>query len=214
MADLNQMVAKALNDIAQGMAYSNALLREGRDGVEGLIGGWYREAKRYVRAFDEQRGFRYRPAIITLSEAIGASGAGTDEYRVSANEDFVVQSVRGFVALQDMPSEPAVDAELGTNITPIDRIRMKANNCFVQMFNKDTKVDIFENNQIPLGAICPEAGGLPMVFNPDLVPGYIIPHNVTMQARFSLQSTNAIFTTATTTYGIMLCGLYMSREAR
>lgn len=212
-----------LAELAQNSRYVAAMLRQLGDGAQGAINGFYREARRYVQAFDENRGFRYRPATILLGDDIlgaGTAASGSDSYRISANEDFLVQSIRGVVGLKDLTSEPqgatayAIENATGPaySVSPSERLRAKANNCFFQLRNKDTKVDIIENLTGPLSSICPEAGGEVMVFGPNVVPGFIIPHGVTMEATFALQSANAFFNTANTFYGVALTGLYLSRE--
>lgn len=220
MADSASVLAAVLTQISQNMGQMNAHLRSAGDSVGEGISGFYREAKRYVRAFDEQRGLRYRPAAITLSAAITGAGtaiAGNDDFRVSQQEDFLVQSIRGFVvnnALQLEPGGAAFANPLSTTMTPHQVLLAKANNCLLTLQNKDTKVPVTENESFPLSSIMPEVGGQPMRFGPDSVPGFIIPHNMTIQAIFALQSANLFFNTASTTYGIILSGLYVSREVR
>lgn len=213
MNGLGQVV-QAMN---QNMAQMNANLRQMGDGASSAINGYYIEAKRFVRSFDEQRGLRYRPSTITLSATIvgaGTAASGAADFRVAQNEDFLVQSVRGFLMLNDIVNEPAAPANLAGCNTAQDRIIAKAANTRVLLLNKDTKVPIMENEGLSLATICPEAGGDVMVFQPNIVPGFIIPHNVTMQVQFALQSANAFFNTASTSYGITLTGVYMSREIR
>jgi hypothetical protein len=207
-------VVAAMN---QNMAQMNANLRQMGDGAAQAINGYYAEAKRFVRSFDEQRGLRYRPATISLSANITGAGSavsGANDFRVAQNEDFLVQSMRGFIVLNDQASEPVPPANLGATLSPLDRAIAKALNCRVQLINKDTKVPIMENESISLATICPEAGGEVLIFQPNVVPGFIIPHNMTVQAQFTLQSPNAFFNTASTNYGISLTGVYMSRELR
>jgi len=213
-------LATVLSQFSQNMQQMNAHLRNMGDGAGNLVSGFYNEAKRYVRAFDEQRGLRYRPASITLSAAIvgaGVASSGNADFRVAQNEDFLVQSIRGFVinnALQTDIGGGAFANALTTTMTPREIILAKANNCRVTLQNKDNKVPITENESIPLSSITPEAGGEIMRFQPDLVPGFVIPHNTTMQALFALQSVNAFFNTASTQYGVILTGVYMTREVR
>jgi len=207
-------VVQAMN---QNMAQMNANLRQMGDGAASAINGYYIEAKRFLRSFDEQRGLRYRPSTITLSSTIvgaGTATSGSADFRVAQNEDFLVQSIRGFVLLNDQANEPAAPANLSGSTTVQDRIIAKAANVRVTLLNKDTKVPIFENEGLSLATFCPEAGGEVLVFQPNIVPGFIIPHNVTMQVQFALQSANAFFNTASTSYGITMTGLYMSREIR
>lgn len=203
--------------VNQNMAQMNANLRQMGDGASNAISGYYLEAKRFVRAFDEQRGLRYRPSTITLSATIvgaGTAASGAADFRVAQNEDFLVQSIRGFVLLNDQPSEPVPPANLGATMTPQDRIIAKAANVRVSLLNKDTKVPVFENEGLSLATFCPEAGGEVLIFQPNIVPGFVIPHNVTMQVQFALQSSNAFFNTASTSYGITMTGVYISRELR
>lgn len=230
LGNLGQVMA-AVN---QNMQQMNANLRQMGDGVMQAANGFYIEAKRAVRAFDEQRGLRYRPATITLSSTIvgvGTASSGSADFRVAQNEDFLVQSMRGFIMLNALQSEPSLlqssTAFLGTELpngagagveawamSPLDRMIAKAQNCRFTLLNKDTKVPITENEGLSLASITPECNGAIMVFSPDIVPGFIIPHNMTIQAQFSLQSANAFFNTASTSYGVSLTGVYVSREAR
>ncbi len=213
-------LTSVLKQFADNAAQMNAHLRNMGDSVGEGISGFYREAKRYVRSFDEQRGLRYRPAAITLSAAITGAGvavSGNDDFRVAQNEDFLCYGIQGFVvnnALQSDIGGAAFTNPLSTTLTPSQVIVAKANNCLLTLQNKDTKVPITENESFPLSSICPEANGSPLRFGPDSVPGFIIPHNMTIQALFALQSANAFFNTASTTYGVILSGLYMSREVR
>lgn len=215
IGNLGQVMAQTAQQMNQGVAQLNANLRQMGDGAAQAINGFYAEAKRYVRAFDEQRGLRYRPATITLSSTLAPSVlGGSTDFRVAQNEDFVVHSVRGIIMLSDLATEPATFANLGGSTTIADRMLAKAQNCRVTLLNKDTKVPIMENEGLSLASICPEVGGELLVFGPNVVPAFIIPHNMTIQATFALQSNNAFFTTATTNYGITLTGAYMSREVR
>ena len=214
LGNLGQAVVQTAQQMNQGMAQLNANLRQMGDGAMQAINGYYMEAKRFVRAFDEQRGLRYRPATITLSAQVapGVLG-GSADFRVAQNEDFLVMSVRGLIGL-DLVNEPAAPANLAGSNTAFDRMLAKAQNVRVAMMNKDTKVPIMENESISLATICPEVGGEVLVFGPNIVPAFIIPHNMTIQATFALQSNNAFFTTASTNYGITLTGAYISREVR
>jgi len=212
-------LAVALNqNVAQLNAHMRAANQAGphMDDIAKVGNGFYLEAKRFVRSFDEQRGLRYRPATISLSVAVGGAGnptsGGTATFRISQTEDFLVQSIRTFIVMNDIPNEPAAPANLAGSTTVKDRIIAKAANCRINLLNNDTKVPITENEGLSFAAICPQADGDVMEFQPDIVPGFIIPHNVTLAAQFALQSTNALFTTASSNYGITMTGLYISRE--
>lgn len=211
--------------LTQNLQELNARLREPTDVAGGIVNGFYREAKRFVRAFDENRGLRYRPASIVISKAITGAGtalSGSESFRIAQNEDFLVKEIRGFVQLNDLPSEPAVDTELGhenatgpvISLSPMERMFMKAQNTRLVLTNKDSKVPYIENEGIALSSIVPEVGGRPLVFGPDDVPAFVLPHNTTIEAQFTLQSANAIFNTASTSYGVVLTGVYLSREQR
>lgn len=207
-------VAAAVN---QNMQQLNANLRNMADGAASAINGFYLEGKRYLRAFDENRGLRYRAATITLSSTIvgaGTAASGAADFRIAQNEDFLVKSMRGFVMMNALESEPATIANLGSSTNVLDRLAAKAQNCRFTLLNKDSKVPVTENEGLSLASITPEAGGQPLVFGPDIVPGFILPHNMTVQVQFALQSANAYFNTASTAYGITLTGLYVSREVR
>lgn len=217
LGNLGQVLAQTTAQMNQGVAQLNANLRQLGDSAAQAISGFYLEGKRAVRAFDEQRGLRYRPATITLSSTIvgaGTAASGSADFRVAQNEDFFVQSLRGFVMLNDLASEPATFANLGGSTTAQDRMIAKAQNCRFTLLNKDTKVPITENEGLSLASITPECNGAIMEFSPNIVPGFILPHNMTIQVQFALQSNNAFFNTASTSYGITLTGVYTSREFR
>lgn len=235
MANAAPNLTQFFASLNQNLQELNARLRNGGDDVAGgIVSGFYREAKRFVRSFDENRGLRYRPAVFTISKAItgaGTASSGSESFRVAQNEDFLVTEIRGFVVLNDLPSEPSLvqgaSSQLGhenTNgaaaatpnwaLSPWDRAFMKAQNCRLVLQNKDTKVPYTENEGVNLASICPDLGGKPLVFGPEDVPGFILPHNTTFEAQFTLQSANLIFNTASTSYGIMVSGLYLSREVR
>ena len=220
MADPIVSLASILAQFSQNVQELSAHLRNAGDTAAQQVNGYYREAKRAVRAFDEQRGLRYRPAAISFSVALvgpGSANAGNESFRVAQNEDFLVQSVRGWVINNNLPADPggaALANPLTTTLTPSEVLLAKANNCRVTLQNKDTKVPYTENESIPLSSIMPEVGGMPLVFGPDAVPGFLVPHNTTIQALFALQSTNLLFNTASTQYGVTLSGLYLSREVR
>jgi hypothetical protein len=218
-------VLNILDKLASSMAQLNSHMRGMGDTAQQAVNGFYAEAKRYMRAFDEQRGLRYRPAIITLSATIdgaGTANAGSNDFRVAQNEDFVVHEMRTFVQMVELQDEPAVDSEIGhenstgpvISLSPTERLLAKAQNCAFTLLNKDTKVPLTENLSPSLASFCPEVGGVPLRFGPDGVPAFIVPHNMTMQVQFALQSSNAIFNTAATKYGLLLSGVYLSREVR
>lgn len=211
--------------LTQNLQELNARLREPTDVAGGIVNGFYREAKRFVRAFDENRGLRYRPASIVISKAITGAGTasyGAESFRIAQNEDFLVKEIRGFVQLNDLPSEPAVDTELGhenatgpvISLAPSERMLAKAQNVRLVLTNKDSKVPFMENDGIVLSSIVPEVGGRPLIYGPEDVPTFVLPHNTTVEAQFTLQSANAIFNTASTSYGVVLTGVYLSREQR
>lgn len=219
---MNEYLGQVVQQMNQGVAQLNANLRQMGDGAASAINGYYMEAKRFVRAFDEQRGLRYRPATITLSTTVGVGGTGgSADFRVAQNEDFLVMSVRSTLIL-DMASELAVPSPIGhENATgpvialhPSERMLMKAQNVRVTLTNKDTKVPIMENEGLSLATFCPEVGGDPLVFGPNVVPAFIIPHNMTIQAIFALQSANALYNGVATNYGVSMTGAYISREVR
>lgn len=214
-------LTQILAQFAQNVAEQTAHLRQQVDVAANSIHGFYKEGKRYVRAFDEGRGLRYRPAAISLSNPIvgaGVANAASDFFRVSNTEDFLVQSMRGFITLNSQPTEPngtvAIGFATAVTMSMADIAKAKALNCMVTVQNKDNKLPVTENKPVSLASITPECGGHALVFGPDGVPGFVIPHNTTVEALFALQSAGAFFNTASTTYGVMLTGLYMSREAR
>lgn len=221
MADPISTLTQILAQFAQNVGEQSAHLRAMGDSASNSINGYYREAKRYLRAFDEGRGLRYRPATIQLSAAItgaGTGAAGSNFFRVAQNEDFLVQSIRGFILLNSLVTEPNMTIAGGfpvaVNLTPKQIAEAKALNCSFQLQNRDTKVPLTENLPLSLASITPEVGGEIMAFGPNIVPGFVIPHNMTIEALFALQSANAFFNTASTTYGIAMTGLYVSREVR
>lgn len=209
LGDLGQ----ALMQQNQQMAQLNAHMRNAAGAIGESINAFYQEARRYVKSFDEQRGLRYRPATIQLSATILGSTSGQADFRVAQNEDFVVHEIRTFINLNDMVNEPNGAAfVVPVTLTPIELAQAKALNATFSLINKDTKVPIMENANLGFASLCPEVGGHTMKFNPDVVPGFIIPHNVTMQALFNLTSNANAFIQRSTTYGVALTGVYMSRD--
>lgn len=219
IGDLGQALVQQTNALNQQMAQMNAHMRNQNPGGLEAINSYYVEARRFVKSFDEQRGLRYRPSSIQLSAPIvgaGTANSASTDFRVSMNEDFVVHGIRTFINLNALQSEPNAAALGGPwaalSMSPMEIAQAKALNCTMVLLNKDTKVPIMENANLSFASLCPEVGGHAMTFSPDIVPGFIIPHNVTMQVQFNLQSNNAFFNTASTTYGIALYGVYISRD--
>jgi len=190
--------------------------------VRGSSGGnvmndFLRDTYKQFASFGQRKGLFYRPAVISMAANITGAGVATAanaEFRISAEEDFIVQSVRGFIVLKDQANEPVLIttalAAYGATMTPADRAKAKALNCLVTLVNKDTKVPVMENQGIVLSTICPDLGGLPLFFSPDIVPSFLLPRNYTVQAQFALQSANYMFNTASTDYGIALVGAYVN----
>jgi len=209
LGDLGQVIAQQTSNLSQQMAQMNAHMRNAGSAMGEAINGFYTEARRYVKAFDEQRGLRYRPATIQLSATVLNTTSGSADFRVSANEDFVVREIRTFMNLNDIANETYLLG--GTQLSPLELATAKGLNCTVQLLNKDTKVPITENANIGFASLCPEMGGHAMAFSPDIVPGFIIPHNVTMQVLFSIGNVAQLIQRSTT-YGIALYGAYMNRD--
>jgi hypothetical protein len=177
-----------------------------------------------IIAFEQKKGFPFRPAIITLEASIvgaGTAATGTDSYRISPTEDFVVDEVFTSIIMEDLPTEPAVAAALGgiggagTGMGVLDRIAAKASNCSVKLINSDTKTPFTESDAelgVSFGALCPQAGGSARQFKRGETPTWIIPGNTTLKADFTLSSANAMFNTASSKYGISLVGAYVNRR--
>lgn len=209
-------MAASLDDILSQLAQFNARFRDlMKDGI-GNSSDFFTEARRTVDTFLEKKYLRWRPAAIVISKNItgaGTAAAGSNDFRISAEEDFVVYAMRGFVGLNDLASEP-ISAVAGqpTTFTAKDRAYMKGVNCRVTILDKDTKVPYTENEGILLSSICPDMGGTELKFMTDKVPGIILPANKVVQAQFALQSANAMFNTASTDYGVVLQGAYLNRN--
>lgn len=206
----------AIDDVLQQLAQFNAHFRNlVKEGV-GNSSDFYNEARRTVDVFLEKKYLRWRPSAITISKNItgaGTAAAGSNDFRISPDEDFIVFALRGFVGLNDLASEP-VSAVAGqpTTFVAKDRAFMKAVNCRATILDKDTKVPYTESEGILLSSICPELGGRELKFMTDKVPGIILPANKVVQVQFALQSANAMFNTASTDYGIVLQGAYLNRN--
>jgi len=194
------------------------------DGLMQAGNGFYLEARRFVRAFDEQRGLRYRPATISLSvniptvtpPAVQTRLSGTADFRVAQNEDFLVQSVRTFIVQKDLAAaQPMTNAAaFGATLSPKARAEAKGYNARYNIINKDTKVPIMENENLGFATTSPELGGVPLAFSPDIVPGFIIPHNMTVQFQLFLQSVSEPgLVDDSTDYGVTMTGIYISRDA-
>lgn len=213
LGDLGQAIAQQAGALNQQMAQMNSHLRTAAGATLETINGFYGEARRFVKSFDEQRGLRYRPATIQLSSTIAAAQSGSADFRVAMNEDFIVHEIRTFINLNDIANEPNGAAfVVPVTMNPLELAQAKALNATFSLINKDTKVPIMENANIGFASLCPEVGGHAMKFNPDIVPGFIIPHNVTMQALFNLVSNANGLIQRSTTYGVALTGVYMSRD--
>lgn len=216
LGDLGLALVQQTGALQQQMAQMNAHMRNQNPGGMEAINSFYAESRRFVKAFDEQRGLRYRPSSIQLAATIvgaGTANNGANDFRVSMNEDFIVHSIRTYINLNSIPTEPnGAGFAVPVTMTPMEIAKAKALNCNMLLLNKDTKVPIFENANLSFASLCPEVGGHAMTFSPDIVPGFIIPHNVTMQVQFNLASANAFFNTASTTYGIAMYGVYLSRD--
>ena len=212
-------LGEALN---QNMAQMNANLRQMGDGLMQAGNGFYQEARRFVRAFDEQRGLRYRPATISLSVnfptvpniAAATKLAGTADFRVAQNEDFLVQSTRTFLVQKDLANAQApTNVALGAALNARQRAEAKAFNTRYNIINKDTKVPIMENENLGFATTTPELSGTLLAFSPDIVPGFIIPHNMTVQFQVFLQSNTDISLVGDSTdYGVTMTGVYISRD--
>jgi hypothetical protein len=201
----------------------NAHMKEIADRVSrGPVSFWEGLTSSIV-AFEQKKGFPFRPAVITLEASIvgaGSAASGSDSYRISPTEDFVVDEVYTTIVMEALASEPAVAVPLandgvGTSLGVQDRIVAKASNCMVKLINSDTKTPFTESDSelgVAFGALCPQANGRPMVFKRGETPTWIIPGNTTLKADFTLSSANAMFNTASTKYGISLVGAYVNRK--
>jgi len=167
-----------------------------------------------------------RPLPLVLHQAAivgaGVANAGSADFRVASDEDFLVQEVRGFLVSNAQDDEPTVGgvgdgsflAQTGTTLlTPSERAYMKAQNARVTILDKDTKVPYTENEGIGLASITPEVGGMPLKFSPDGVPGFIFLHNKVIRIEVALQSASLIFNTTSTSYGVSFIGCYIKRAA-
>lgn len=203
----------ATDQTAAALQQLNAHLRNAGDASAAQIQGFYREVRRSIKSFDENRGLQLRPAIVTLSAAITTSTASqtnNDDFRVSTNEDFVVYEVRGLLHVNSWIAETLSIVGIG-NPTTLDRAYMKASQCLINIKNKDTRVDITEHANIPLSSIMVEFGGSPLRFGGETRPAWIIPHNTTVQMTATLQSSDTTLIGASTNYGVMISGVYLSR---
>ena len=202
------MATDSMADVAAQLAQLNAHIRSGAGGAD-----FKRNVLAQVGQFSKRQGLSWRPAVIPLSKELAGAASGAADASMSADEFFVVQSVRGFVTMNNITAETLAIGNLTPAVSVADRLTLKAQNCSVILMNKETKMPIFEGDSgIPLSSITPEAGGLPLIFGPDDVAQFIIPANFKMQAQFALASAAAPYNTAVT-YGVMLVGAYVNPNA-
>ena len=215
MATLDDVLAA----IAQNLGQLNARMREAGDGATETIHGFYREARRLVRAFDDRKGFGLRPISVSLTvNIVNGTISAANTYKVPDNEDFLVSEMRGYLAFDDWSAEVVGDTFLDNsnngNISPRDRAYIKSSNCKISLTNNDSKLPITDGTtDLVLSSILGELGAQPMRYGGEGRPALIVPHGQTLKMLATLAKSAAKYAGATTDYGVILSGVMLSRGA-
>lgn len=205
-----------IDDVLNALREIASALRKSGDSAAQELHGFYREARRMIWAWDNRQGLGMRAASITLAVNVDAAAeaGGSDEILIGSDEDFVVYEVRGYLSFNAWTSETALDATLGTNVSPRDRAYVKAANCKINLKVKDTKIPITDGetyDNLVLASILPEVGGLPLRFGGENRPSWVVPHGQQIQMTATLSITTAALVGGSSDYGVTLAGVYMTR---
>lgn len=139
---------------------------------------------------------------IRLQASLSNTSPATDSYKVPSDQELVIFSIQGYMRFPTLNTEnTAILSYL--NLDPSERWIVKSQNCIVQLENIDRSLKIFDNAEVPLGAIMPPMGS-PMFFPveaPMLVPSS---HNI--RGTFTLQDSTSAIVGNSTVYGILMTG--------
>lgn len=143
-----------------------------------------------------------RPAVVSLGVNLLSGTTSADkDYRIPADETLVVTDVRGRLGFNAWESEPVAVG----NINPFadDRFWIKASNCQVALKSNDTGIKIFAEQDLVLADILREPLQFPL-------PGIVFKPAETIRMTATLQSTNTNAVGASSSYGIVLGGWFLS----
>ena len=143
-----------------------------------------------------------RGVAVRLLANLTNTTPGTAKYQIPSDQAMVITQVHGFIRIRDYSAEPTAIFTF-LNPDPSERWFVKASNCIVQLENTDRSLDLFDNGEIPLGAITPPVGS-PLFF--PLEMPYIVPSAHNLQATFTLQDSGTDAVGSATDYGIILTG--------
>lgn len=154
------------------------------------------------------------PRVVGLQTTLGAGAASdTDSYTVPREKDFYILKVWATHRFTDIDSEAAVPTEVGTNLVPSERARLKLSNCIFTLRDAEREESVVTAGTVPnLASISPEYGGevLDLSDTPLCIPG-----GNQLQTTMTLQDTAAdAYIGATSVYGLVIQGVLVPRAAR
>lgn len=153
-------------------------------------------------------------AIIINMEALLSSSVLTlaDTYKAPGNMDLFIFQVQGYIRFPALNAEPTTFLGF-LNLTPTERFLVKAQNCAVNLQNRDRKHRYIDSGQTGAGTtvatLMPPAG-YPIVYPPEAP--LMLPKNEILEATFALQDSTAAVVGGATRYGLTLTGVLVPRE--
>lgn len=158
----------------------------------------------------------YRAVAVTLKALLGTgTTSGSDTYRVPATHEFVIEEIRGHLALTQFDSEVlgmnhASDATKGIGTSDVngtlalrDRLLMKAMNCRLDLKNSDREQKLFDNQSLSLATILAFVGSPPTDLSEE---PHIVPAGETLILNATLINVDAKMLGGLTEYGVTLVG--------
>ncbi len=147
---------------------------------------------------------------VRLQASLSNTTPSTDTYKVPADQDFVVYSIQGYLRFPTLNSEPTAMLSY-LNPDPSERWFVKAQNCLVQVVDSDRSSigGVFDNGEIPLGAITPPSG-IPMTW--PLEAPMLFPSGHNVKATFTLQDSTTAIVGSATVYGLLMVGALIPKE--
>lgn len=148
------------------------------------------------------------PVGIALQATLTNTTPGTEQYQVPSNEELVVFSIHGYIRMVDFSSEPTAIFTF-LNPDPSERWFVKTSNCNLKLENLDRSLQVYDNRDIPLGAISPPVGS-PMYFPPQIP--MVVPAGHKLKATFTLQDSGSDAVGGSTVYGVLLTGALVPKR--
>lgn len=152
----------------------------------------------------------YRAIAVPLYAILGASNtSGTDSYRTPTTHNFVIEQVRGHLALQAFDGELLTMNHASDNTKGVGgpdvvgRMLMKAMNARLDLKNSDREQKLFDNHPLSLASILSAVGGQPLDWSAE---PHIVPAGETLQFSASLINVDAKMLGGLTEYGVTLIG--------